>query len=93
MMPKHKRCKGFKPGPMGIRALGQLSYDKGMRISTASQADNVALESSLIRQGLLTYAFIHDKLEATQAVLSHGSEYPAFGLAALRRTESTVLVR
>ena len=29
----------FKPGPMGSRGLGQLSYDKGMRILTATQAD------------------------------------------------------
>src|SRR5262245_3804912 len=27
--------KEFKPGPMGSRGLGQLSYDKGMRILTA----------------------------------------------------------
>ena len=52
---------------MGSRGLGQLSYDKGMRILTASQADNVALESALIRQGLLTYALTHDGLEAAQA--------------------------
>jgi hypothetical protein len=52
---------------MGSRGLGQLSYDKGIRILTASQADNVALESALIRQGLLTYALTHDGLEAAQA--------------------------
>ncbi|MFN0123052.1 MAG: hypothetical protein ACKV2V_21335, partial [Blastocatellia bacterium] len=33
---------GFKPGPMGDRGFGQLSYDKGMRILTATQSDNVA---------------------------------------------------
>jgi len=58
---------GFKPGPMGSRGLGQLAYDKGMRILTASQADDVALESDLIQQGLLTYALIHDGLEVRQA--------------------------
>jgi WD40 repeat protein/uncharacterized caspase-like protein len=58
---------GFKPGPMGSRGLGQLSYDKGMRILTASQADDVALESGLVRHGLLTYALVHDGLEAEQA--------------------------
>jgi hypothetical protein len=36
----------FKPGPMGSRGLGQLSYDKGMRILAATQANDVALESS-----------------------------------------------
>ncbi|MBZ9700534.1 MULTISPECIES: caspase family protein [unclassified Mesorhizobium] len=47
---------GFKPGPMGDRGLGQLAYDKGMRILAATQADDVALESGSLGQGLLTYA-------------------------------------
>ena len=51
---------GFKPGPMGSRGLGQLSYDKGMRILTSTQADDVALESNLTQQGLLTYALTRD---------------------------------
>jgi WD40 repeat protein/uncharacterized caspase-like protein len=59
--------EGFKPGPMGSRGLGQLSYDKGMRILTSTQADDVALESGLIEQGLLTYALTHDGLEAAHA--------------------------
>lgn len=59
--------KGFKAGPMGSRGLGQLAYDKGMRILTSTQADDVALESELIRQGLLTYALTHDGIEAGQA--------------------------
>jgi uncharacterized caspase-like protein len=52
----------FKPGPMGSRGLGQLSYDKGMRILTATQADNVALEANRVRQGLLIYALLEDGL-------------------------------
>jgi hypothetical protein len=47
--------------------LGQLSYDKGMRILTSTQADDVALESGLIEQGLLTYALTRDGLEAARA--------------------------
>lgn len=47
---------GFKPGPMGDPSLGQLAYDKGIRILAATQADDVALESGRLRQGLLTYA-------------------------------------
>jgi hypothetical protein len=31
----------FKPGPMGSRGLGQLAYDKRMRVLAASQADDV----------------------------------------------------
>jgi len=59
---------GFKPGPMGSRGLGQLAYDKGMKILAASQANDVALESEKLKQGLLTYALVHDGLEARQAV-------------------------
>jgi WD40 repeat protein len=57
----------FKPGPMGSRGLGQLSYDKGMRILTATQADNVAMETNKVRQGLLTYALLNDGLNSWQA--------------------------
>jgi WD40 repeat protein/uncharacterized caspase-like protein len=53
---------GFKPGPMGDRGLGQLAYDKGMRILAASQADNVALEIQNLHQGLLTYALVWEGL-------------------------------
>ena len=46
---------GFKPGPLGSRGLGQLAYDKGMRVLAASQADDVAVETQ-DPPGLLTYA-------------------------------------
>jgi WD40 repeat protein len=58
---------GFKPGPLGSRGLAQLAYDKGMRVLAASQADDVALESERIRQGLLTYALVRDGLEGRRA--------------------------
>ncbi len=51
---------GFKPGPMGSRGFGQLSYDKGMKILSATQADNVALELNSLQQGLLTYALVQE---------------------------------
>jgi hypothetical protein len=35
---------GFKPGPMGARGLGQLAYDKGMRILASTRADDLAWE-------------------------------------------------
>jgi WD40 repeat protein len=57
----------FKPGPMGSRGLGQLAYDKGMRILTATQTDNVALETNQIRQGLLSYALIQNGLKEEKA--------------------------
>ena len=58
---------GFKPSPMASRGLGQLAYDKGMRILASTQADDVALESALIQHGLLTHALTHDGLLAAQA--------------------------
>jgi hypothetical protein len=60
-------AEGFKPGPMGSRGLGQLAYDKGIRILTASQADDVALESDRLQHGLLTHALINEGLDAGRA--------------------------
>ena len=36
----------FKPGPSADSTLGQLAYDKGMRILTATTSDEAALEMS-----------------------------------------------
>jgi len=60
---------GFKPGPMGSRGLGQLAYDKGMRILAATQADNVAVGSGQLSHGLLTYALTRDGIEEGKADL------------------------
>jgi hypothetical protein len=57
----------FKPGPMGNRGLGQLAYDKRMRVLAASQADDFAIESGQLQQGLLTYALVRDGLEKGKA--------------------------
>jgi hypothetical protein len=46
----------FKPGPMGDPGLGQLAFDKGIRILAATQADDVALENARLAQGFLTAA-------------------------------------
>ena len=53
---------GFKPGPMGNKGLGQLSFDKGMRILAASQNDQVALENNKLKHGLLSYSLVADGL-------------------------------
>lgn len=60
-------AQGFKPGPMGSRGLGQLAYDKGMWVLAATQADNIALESGLVQQGLLTYALTREGIEGRLA--------------------------
>ncbi len=46
----------FKPGPMGDPGLGQLAFDKGIRILAATQADDVALENPNLAHGLLSAA-------------------------------------
>jgi WD40 repeat protein len=46
----------FKPGPMGDAGLGQLAYDKGIRILAATQANDVAMEDDKLRHGRLSYA-------------------------------------
>ena len=53
---------GFKPGPMGSRGLGQLAYDKRMRILAASQSNQAARESDSLHQGLLSYALAQEGL-------------------------------
>jgi hypothetical protein len=59
---------GFKPGPMGSRGLGQLAYDKGMRILAASKSGQSAIElGGNIKEGLLTYALVHEGLEQGKA--------------------------
>lgn len=53
----------FKPGPMGSKGLGQLSYDKQIRILTASQSAQAAEETRQLEMGLLTYALVRDGLQ------------------------------
>jgi hypothetical protein len=52
---------------MGSRGLGQLAYDKGMRVLAASQAEEVALESAQLKQGILTYALLEEGLRVGRA--------------------------
>jgi WD40 repeat protein len=57
----------FKPGPMGSAGLGQLAYDKRMRILAASQPNQAAGETPLLGMGFLTYALVKDGIERKQA--------------------------
>lgn len=58
----------FKPAPMGSRGLGQLAFDKGMKILTATQAANAAIEAGgSIGHGLLTFALLREGLENNKA--------------------------
>lgn len=53
----------FKPGPLGSRGLGQLAFDKGMRVLAGSQSSGFAIESSRLQHGALTYAFVREGIE------------------------------
>ena len=57
----------FKPGPMGSKGLGQLAYDKAMMVITATQTEDVAMESQALEHGMLTYALVNEGLERGQA--------------------------
>jgi hypothetical protein len=52
--------KDFQPAPLGNRGLGQLAYEKGMRILAATQDDNDAISSGEKKHGLLTSALIDE---------------------------------
>src|SRR5262249_50033697 len=62
----------FKPGAMGSRGLGQVAYDKGMRILAASQADDFAFELEELQHGVLTYGLIKDGIEGGKAAEKRG---------------------
>ncbi len=59
---------------MGSRGLGQLAYDKAMRVLAASQADDVALEAQVKGEGhgLLTYALVREGLLGRKAAGAGG---------------------
>lgn len=57
----------LKPGPFGNKGLGQLAYDKGMRVLAAAQRSEETVEISSIAHGLLTDALIEDGLVQNKA--------------------------
>jgi uncharacterized caspase-like protein len=57
----------FKPGPMGSHGLGQLAYDKRIRILAASQSTQAAAETPWLGMGLLSFALTKDGLEGGEA--------------------------
>jgi hypothetical protein len=57
----------FKLGPMGNPGLGQLAYDKRIRLLTASQATEPAGEAGALGMGYFSYALVKSGLEGSQA--------------------------
>lgn len=54
------QSEGFKPGPMGSRGLGQLAYDKGMKILAATQSSSAAWQACTLGQSVLSYALFQE---------------------------------
>lgn len=54
-------------GPMDTNGLGQLAYEKGMYVLTASQGEEVAYESAALKHSYLTYALVEEGLKANEA--------------------------
>jgi hypothetical protein len=63
---------GYKHGPFGSRGLGQLAYDKGMRVLAASGYDQLEFEPAKYGNGLLTYALVREGLQQNLAVNAGG---------------------
>src|SRR5215472_10344189 len=81
----------FKPGPMGSRGLGQLAYDKRIRILAASQSDEVAHEYDYLQHGLLTYVLTHEgwrKAKRTGSRWTRGSWWANGLIMQLTRCQS-----
>jgi len=64
---KSVESNDFKPGPMGSRGLGQLAYDKRIRILAASQSDETAGEYASLGSGLLSYVLTQEGLVENKA--------------------------
>jgi WD40 repeat protein len=76
--------RDFRPGPLGDAGLGQLSYDKGMQILTATQPDKTARATLVEELG-------HSLL--VEALLDEAKAHPQEALAQwLRDTEQQVPV-
>src|SRR5262249_13805946 len=54
-------------GPMNSKGLAQLAYEKGMYILTAAQSYQVAIGSSKLGHGYLTYALVEEGLNGGKA--------------------------
>jgi len=52
----------FRAGPMGDPGMGQLAYDKGMRILAAAERDKETTQTSGIQHGYLTYVLAEEGL-------------------------------
>ncbi|MDL2268070.1 caspase family protein, partial [Desulfovibrio sp. OttesenSCG-928-G15] len=59
----------FRPGPMGDKGLGQLVYDKGIRVLCATNDNSATLEADALEHGILSYVLLKEGLEEGKAAL------------------------
>ncbi|MGA9993902.1 MAG: PEGA domain-containing protein [Pyrinomonadaceae bacterium] len=60
---KALQADDWRRGPMDTRGLGQLAYEKGMYVLTASQDMELAYESEALKHSYLTYALVEEGLK------------------------------
>jgi WD40 repeat protein len=60
---KALQAEDSRRGPMDTKGLGQLAYEKGMYVMTASQDAEVAYESAALKHSYLTYALVEEGLK------------------------------
>lgn len=60
---KALQAEDWRRGPMDTKGLGQLAYEKGMYMLTASQDAELAYESAALKHSYLTYALIEEGLK------------------------------
>lgn len=58
----------WRRGPMNTKGLGQLAYEKGMYVLTASQDAELAYESEALKHSYLTYALVEEGLKVKVGV-------------------------
>ena len=61
---KALQADDWRRGPMNTKGLGQLAYEKGMNVLTASQDVELAYESEALKHSYLTYALIENGLKS-----------------------------
>ena len=59
---KALQADDWRRGPMNTKGLGQLAYEKGMSVLTASQDVELAYESAALKHSYLTYALVEEGL-------------------------------
>jgi WD40 repeat protein len=64
---KALQANDWRRGPMNTKGLGQLAYEKGMYILTASQSDELAYESQALRHSYLAYVLVEKGLKKGDA--------------------------